>query len=491
MPDNGFDVDGARKAGYSDDEILQHLTSTRNFDVAGALKAGYSKQEVIQHLATSSPTATTPTFSSNGVQLPSQTTISARTPSIWENIGNTEVPGTGVTFGEAGDRLHQWIGMAGTEAAALFGAPAIAAAPVTAAATLGSGYLTGKAARYGAQQAGMGQTGQDLAEDAGNIAGGFGGNAAGARLPGGDLPTTDILARAGRNETGQLRPGVKTLARGVGAAIGHATGIPGAEIAGVFSGPSLADALIPARDASVAKAVPIRNSPYFDSDAYNNGRSILSRNSSPSSSAPTMPPTMPQGNPTPFGDTSTPAANSPAPLKSEGRPATWTNERVRELAALGDSDAIEQARLRGFGRIPSKFSETQTSPREVVHFDAEGNPIQEGGGTQASLAAPQTNALASRIPPQSILPMTNAPSEEHLASVAQDVANKYQSPNVGNEEAYSWPVQEFMQRTMSKSALYQMLKQTSGLETGEDIANAEAVISHAFRDFYNRATQGM
>jgi hypothetical protein len=48
-----FDVAGARKAGYSDDEILQHLTSTgRSFDVDGATKAGYSKGEIIQHLAT-------------------------------------------------------------------------------------------------------------------------------------------------------------------------------------------------------------------------------------------------------------------------------------------------------------------------------------------------------------------------------------------------------------------------------------------------------
>ena len=46
-----FDVDGARKAGYSDDEILQHLTQTRNFNVNGALQSGYSKPEIINYLA--------------------------------------------------------------------------------------------------------------------------------------------------------------------------------------------------------------------------------------------------------------------------------------------------------------------------------------------------------------------------------------------------------------------------------------------------------
>lgn len=59
----GFDVQAARQAGYSDDEILQHLTQTRNFDVDGAVKAGYSKQDVIDHLSgTSAPAPSAPTL---------------------------------------------------------------------------------------------------------------------------------------------------------------------------------------------------------------------------------------------------------------------------------------------------------------------------------------------------------------------------------------------------------------------------------------------
>jgi len=46
-----FDVQGAKQAGASDDQILQYLTTNRNFDVQGALKAGASKQQVIQYLA--------------------------------------------------------------------------------------------------------------------------------------------------------------------------------------------------------------------------------------------------------------------------------------------------------------------------------------------------------------------------------------------------------------------------------------------------------
>jgi hypothetical protein len=52
-----FNVEEARKAGYSDDEILSHLTQTRKFDIAGAEKSGYSKAEIISHLAGSAPQA--------------------------------------------------------------------------------------------------------------------------------------------------------------------------------------------------------------------------------------------------------------------------------------------------------------------------------------------------------------------------------------------------------------------------------------------------
>lgn len=45
-----FDYEGARGAGYSDQEILGHLAQEQGFDVQGALGAGYSPQEVLQHL---------------------------------------------------------------------------------------------------------------------------------------------------------------------------------------------------------------------------------------------------------------------------------------------------------------------------------------------------------------------------------------------------------------------------------------------------------
>lgn len=46
-----FDIDGARKAGYTDDEIADHLAQAANFDASAARKSGYSSADIIGHLA--------------------------------------------------------------------------------------------------------------------------------------------------------------------------------------------------------------------------------------------------------------------------------------------------------------------------------------------------------------------------------------------------------------------------------------------------------
>ncbi len=49
-----FDVDGAKKEGYSDSEIADYLSKQNsNFDVQGALKAGYSLKEIADHTSQS------------------------------------------------------------------------------------------------------------------------------------------------------------------------------------------------------------------------------------------------------------------------------------------------------------------------------------------------------------------------------------------------------------------------------------------------------
>jgi len=50
-----FDIEGARKAGYTDAEITDYLSSESNFDAGGARNAGYSDQEIIEHLTAAEP----------------------------------------------------------------------------------------------------------------------------------------------------------------------------------------------------------------------------------------------------------------------------------------------------------------------------------------------------------------------------------------------------------------------------------------------------
>jgi HAMP domain-containing protein len=45
-----FDIEGARKAGYSEGEIADYLAKERNFDLEGARKAGYGDADIIGHL---------------------------------------------------------------------------------------------------------------------------------------------------------------------------------------------------------------------------------------------------------------------------------------------------------------------------------------------------------------------------------------------------------------------------------------------------------
>lgn len=53
-----FDIEGARKEGYSDSEIADYLAQQKKFDLAGARKEGYSDAEIISHLGVKSPKIT-------------------------------------------------------------------------------------------------------------------------------------------------------------------------------------------------------------------------------------------------------------------------------------------------------------------------------------------------------------------------------------------------------------------------------------------------
>ena len=46
-----FDLEGAKKAGYSDDEIADFLASEKKFDIQGARSSGYSSGDIIKFLS--------------------------------------------------------------------------------------------------------------------------------------------------------------------------------------------------------------------------------------------------------------------------------------------------------------------------------------------------------------------------------------------------------------------------------------------------------
>lgn len=55
-----FDIEGARKAGYSDTEIADYLGQENGFDTAAALKSGYTPDEIIGHLTAAPSAPSTP-----------------------------------------------------------------------------------------------------------------------------------------------------------------------------------------------------------------------------------------------------------------------------------------------------------------------------------------------------------------------------------------------------------------------------------------------
>lgn len=115
-------------------------------------------------------------------------------------------------------------------------------------------------------------------------------------------------------------------------------------------------------------AVPITQSPNYDPGAYKAG---VAQRTTP---APTQPRIV------------SPEAGAPKVAISEGRPATWTNERVIQLASQGNRDGIAQAVRRGL-MLPENaryvmgdadFAAGTSNPRSVTKFSPTGEPITQG-----------------------------------------------------------------------------------------------------------------
>lgn len=90
----GFDVDGARKAGYSDQEIADVLAQKAGFDSAGARQAGYSDAEIISNLM--DRRAPTPDPNAGARQVAQET-----------GTGEALLVGAGRTFDRIGKGMQQ------------------------------------------------------------------------------------------------------------------------------------------------------------------------------------------------------------------------------------------------------------------------------------------------------------------------------------------------------------------------------------------------
>jgi hypothetical protein len=118
-----FDVEGAKKAGYTDREIAAHLGRRHNFDVAGAQRAGWKTSDIVAHLMQREA----PIPGAEG-EIDRRAAAQAQpAPSIGQRIvGAGEAAltaGTGATGGALGMIGGTLGGLAGAVAAGDFGTP--------------------------------------------------------------------------------------------------------------------------------------------------------------------------------------------------------------------------------------------------------------------------------------------------------------------------------------------------------------------------------
>jgi len=109
-----FDIDGARKEGYSDAEIADHLGKQRGFDTAAARQEGYDDSEILGHLAGQRTQQPAPATAPTQTALPVAANTGANTEKtdlqdIWQGVKN--VPGVASAIArDIAARSNQWAG---------------------------------------------------------------------------------------------------------------------------------------------------------------------------------------------------------------------------------------------------------------------------------------------------------------------------------------------------------------------------------------------
>lgn len=200
-----------------------------------------------------------------------------------------------------------------------------------------------------------------LGQGVGNVAGGEAiGPVAGLAkdAAGAVIPSAETIAKAARTETGALRPGVKTAAKAAGAGLGATVGGGWGALVGEHLGTGLAESVIPDRlDAATKaerRAIPVSKNPNPGGYTGPAAAKAAAKAAAEAEASPII------------------TTQSPD-IPSEGRPATWRNLSVSDLASKGGPltfDAAKQAQLRQLG-IPDVG--LVADPRATIGGDAIGS----------------------------------------------------------------------------------------------------------------------
>lgn len=258
----------------------------------------------------------------------------------------------------------------------------------------GLGYGGGKAGSYIGSKLGAPQLGEDAGRTVGAVAGGLGGAYLGAHL-GANAPEGYRLAT---NKAADVLRKPATPAQSL-------RGEPGTF---KFKPPfhldfGLADVLVPKGELGT----PTNPGPYdtFLDRAPLKPTPELGSPDNPGLMA-KLPTRMPKEPPEPRGIVNPNEPGRPR-VGNEGRPATWTNERVMQLARQGNREAIVQATRRGMELPPNAryvmgdedFTRGSYNPREVTTFTPEGTPIRQGGKTLTQFREPMKQFLSEGLNP--------------------------------------------------------------------------------------------
>lgn len=186
-----------------------------------------------------------------------------------------------------------------------------------------------------------------------------------------------------------------------------------------------------AAEEAARKPVPLNQSPYYGQNQ--DAAAEAARPAQPLRSI--YGPPVPSTEDVQGAQPSLPTPRTP-PTVSEGRPATWTNEKVKELAAWGDPDAVDQARARGFGTIPKKYSAVDLTPKSTTLFDAQGNPIPSGGvGQMADVLAGNLNNRMNAILKGGAGPEVEVGSGSRVNASGESSASQEAISRMNNEKA--------------------------------------------------------